>query len=105
MHQARPVRWWRREQDAVDDRVAHVDVGGGHVDLGPQHAGAFRELAAAHALEQVQVLLHRPVAVRAFLAGLGQRAAVLADLLGAQVVHVRLALLDQPDRVLVQLSK
>ena len=84
-------------------RVAQVHVGGGHVDLGAQHARAVRELAGAHALEQVQVLLDRAVAVGAVLARLGQRAAVLADLLGAQVIHIGLALLDQLERILVQL--
>ena len=58
---------------------------------------------ACHALEQVEVLLHRAIAVRAVLAGLGQRAAVLADLVGGQVVDVGLAVLDQLDRPLVEL--
>ena len=92
-------------QDAVHHRVAQVDVGGGHVDLGAQDARAVREFAGAHALEQVQVFLHGAVAVGAFLARLGQRAAVLADLLGAQVVHVGFALLDQLDGELYSCSK
>ena len=82
-------------EDAVHHRVAQVDVGRGHVDLGAQRARALGELARAHALEQVQVLLHRAVAVGAVLARLGQRAAVLAHLLRAQVVDIGLALLDQ----------
>jgi hypothetical protein len=44
--------------------------------------GAVGELAGAHAAEEVEVLLDAAVAVRAVRAGLGQRAAVLADLLG-----------------------
>ena len=43
-------------------------------------ARAVGELAGAHAREQVQVLLDGAVAVGAVLARLGQRAAVLADL-------------------------
>ena len=53
----------RGVQDAVHDRIAHVEVGRGHVDLGAQRAAAVRELAGPHALEQVQVLLHGPIAV------------------------------------------
>ena len=70
-------------QDAVHHRVAHVEVGRRHVDLGAQRARSVGELAGLHAREQVEVLLHGAVAVRALLAGLGERAAVLPDLLGA----------------------
>jgi hypothetical protein len=37
MHHLSPVLWWSRVLDAVDGRVAQVDVGAGHVDLGAQH--------------------------------------------------------------------
>ena len=84
-------------QDAVHDRVAQVEVAGGHIDLGPQDARPVGELALAHALEQVQVLVYRAVAIGAFVPRLGERAAVLADLFGAEVVDVRFALLDQAD--------
>ena len=33
----------------------------------------------AHALKQVEVLLHAAIAMRTFFAGLGQRAAILAN--------------------------
>ena len=73
-----------RVQDAVEHRVAQVDVGRRHVDLRAQDARAVRELAGAHAREQVEVLVDRPVAARARPARLGERAAVLADLLGGR---------------------
>ncbi len=81
--------------DAIHDRVAHVDVGMRHVDLGAQDARAIGELAVLHALEQVQVLFHVAVAVGGILAGFGERAAVGAHLLRALIVHIGLALLDQ----------
>src|SRR5581483_3472026 len=70
-------------------------VGRGHVDLCPEHSGAVRELPRAHALEQVEVLIDRTVAPGAVLARLRERAAVLPDLVGGQVVDVGLAGLDQ----------
>jgi len=90
-------------QDAIHDRIAQVHIGRGHVDLGAQHARAIGKLAVFHALEQVQVLLDRAIAVRAVLARLGQRPAVLADLVGAQIVDIRLAGFDQLDSPVVQL--
>ena len=92
-----------RVQDPVEHRVAHVDVGRGHVDLRPEHPGAVRELAGAHALEQVEALLDRTVAPGAVPAGLGEGAAVLADLVGGEVVDVGLAVPDQVDGPVVEL--
>ena len=66
-----------------------------HVDLGAQHAGAFRKLAGAHAAQQIEALVRRAVAVGAVAAGLGQRAAMLADLLGREVVDIGVARADQ----------
>ena len=82
-------------QDAVHHRVAHVEVGRRHVDLGAQGARAIGKFAGLHAREQIEILFHGAIAVGAFLAGLGERAAVLAHLLGGQIADVRLALLDQ----------
>ncbi len=87
----------RGVDDPVEDRVAQVDVRRGHVDPGAQHARPVGELALPHPLEEVEVLLDRPVAPRAVPAGLGERAAVLADLVGGEVVDVGLAGPDQVD--------
>ncbi len=81
----------------VEHRVAHVDVRRRHVDLGAQHQRPVLELAGAHPREQVEVLGHRAIAVRAVLARLGERAAILADLVGRQAVDVGQA---GPDQVL-----
>ena len=64
---ARPVVG--REFDAVHQRVPHVHVGVGHVNLGPEHHAPFRVLALAHFLEQGQILLHRAVTKRTRLPG------------------------------------
>ena len=45
-------------EDAVDDRVAHVEVGGRHVYPGAEHVGALVELPLPHPLEQGQVFLN-----------------------------------------------
>ena len=82
-------------QDPIEHRVAHVDVGRGHVDLCPEHFGAVRKLPRAHALEQVEVLIDRTAAPGAVPARLCEGAAVLPDLVGGQVVDVGLAGLDQ----------
>ena len=85
----------RRVQDSVEHRIAQIDVAARHVDLGPQHPRAIGKFAAAHAAKQVEVLLHGAVAERTVLAGLGQRAAVGANLVLALVVDIGLAGADQ----------
>ena len=92
-----------RVADPVQHRVAHVHVLRLEVDLRAQHVRAFLELARAHAREQVQALCDGPLAVGAGLPLLVEVAAVLADLFLGQAVDVRLALLDQLHRELVQL--
>ena len=82
-------------QDAVEHGVAQVDVAGGHVDPGAQHARAVREFARLHAPEEVEIFLHWAVAERRVLAGLRQRAAVDADFFLRLVVDIGVAGLDQ----------
>ena len=81
----------RRVQDAVEDGIAHVDVARRHVDTGTQDAGAVRELAHAHAAEEVEALLGRAAAVGAVAPRLGQGAPIGADLIGGEVVDIGLA--------------
>jgi hypothetical protein len=75
---------------AVDDRISKVDVGRCHVDLGPKHARPVGKLTRTHAREQVEVLLGGSSSEGAVLAGLGQSATVLSDLLGGMVIDIGL---------------
>ena len=88
--------------DAVEERIAHLHVRRGHVDLRPHHVRAVGELAGAHAGEQVEVLRRRAVAIGAGAARLGDRAPVGADLLLREAVDVGLAGLDQLHREVVE---
>ncbi len=85
----------RRVQDAVEHRIAQIDVARGHVDLGAEHARAVGEFARFHAAEEVEVLLDAALAERAVPAGLGQRAAARPHLLLRLVVDIGLADADQ----------
>ena len=93
----------RDVQNAVHGRVAQVDVGRGHIDLGAQRARAVGKLPVLHALEQVEVFGHAAVAVRAVAPRLRERAAVFAHLVLAEVVHIGNALFDELDGQLVAL--
>ena len=90
-------------EDAVHDGVAHVEVGRRHVDLGAQGACAVGEFAGLHAREEVEIFLDGAIAIGAVLAGFGEGAAVLADLVGGEVADVGLAGLDELDGPIVEL--
>ena len=91
----------RHVGDAVNDRVAHIDVRGGHIDLCAQHLLAVRILSFLHLFKELQVLLHGTVPVGAFLSGLGQGAAVLLDLLRRKITDIRLAFFNQENGALI----
>jgi hypothetical protein len=89
--------------DAVEHRVAQVDVRRGHVDLRPQRAGAVRELAGTHARNRSRFSSTAAIAIGAVAAGLGEGAAIGARLLGAEVADIGQALLDQFDGEAIEL--
>ena len=89
--------------DAVQQRVAHHHIGVRHVDLGAQDLLAVGVFAVAHLAEELQVLLHAAVAVRALDARLVHGAAALGDLLLGLVVDIGEAALDQLLGPLVEL--
>ena len=78
----------RRPLDAVDHRIAQVDVRARHVELGAQHGGAVGELAGLHLSQPCQVLGRRALAERAVLPRRREVAAVRPDLVGALLVDV-----------------
>ena len=60
-------------QDAVHDRVSQIQIGRGHVDLGPQRFLAIRELTAFHPGKEIQILCHGAIAKRAVESSRRQR--------------------------------
>jgi hypothetical protein len=87
--------------DAVDGRVAHVDVGAGHVDFGTQNHSAIGMLSLRHLPETFQILGRGAGAVGAVHAGLAKVAPVGAHLLGGLFVHIGVAGFDQVFRCAV----
>ena len=91
-----------RAADAVQRRIAHVEVRRPHVDLRAQDVRAVFERTGAHAREQVEALGDRTVAIRTVPARFGQRAPILADLVGGQFVDVGLVTSNELDGELVE---
>jgi len=95
----------RGVQNTVHDRVAHVHIRRAHVNFRAQCAAAIGEFAGAHAREQPQVFFNGAFAVRAVFAWFGQSAAIFANFIRAEVVHVSLPLPDELKREFIKLLK
>ncbi len=92
-----------RVQNAIEHRIAQIDVAGGHIDLGPQHPRPVREFARPHAAEEIEVFLGGSIAPGTIASRLGQGAAGDAHLLLRLVVDISLAGADQVLGPLVEL--
>ena len=90
--------------DAVDHRVAHIEIAAGQIDPGPQRHGPVGERPCPHTGEQVEALLHGTVAVGGH-GGDADIAAVLLKLLRRQLAHIGQPLLDEQHRLPVVLLK
>ena len=90
--------------DAIDDRVAHIEVAGSQIDLGAEGITVVLKFSGAHSGEQVQTFLNGAVAVRGNGRGI-QVAPVLLELLRRQLADVGQSLFDEFYRVLVVLFK
>ena len=81
--------------DAVDDGVAEVHVGRGHIDLGAQDHRPLGELPSVHTAEEVEALPSGTVAVGTSYPRGRRRALLLGDLLGRLLIDVGVTRQDQ----------
>jgi hypothetical protein len=82
-------------EDAVEHRIAQVDVAGRHVDPGPEHPRPVREFAPAHPAEEVEILLDAALAPGAVAPRLFQRPAIGPHVVLGLIVDIGLAVADQ----------
>ena len=85
----------RGMQDTVHDRVSHVHIGGGHINLRPQNPCAVREFPGSHAFEQIEVFRRRAFPVRTDFPGFGQGAAVFMYLPRGRIINIGLSGFDK----------
>ena len=93
----------RHLADTVEDRITQVDIGCAHIDSCAQHLRACIELPGAHAGEQVEILLDTALPIRAVPAWLGECPAVLPRLIGVEIAHVGIPVLNEVYRPVIQL--
>ena len=90
--------------DAVQHRIAHVEVAALQIDLGAQRIAPLFKLAVLHALEEIQTLLDRAIAPGRD-SGVRRIAAVFAELLRCQLADISKALADQLKSILIGFIK
>jgi hypothetical protein len=89
--------------DSIQQRVAQPNVGRSHINPGAQRPRAIRKLARFHPREQIEIFLQAAIAPRAVFARAIRRATIRIRIRRRQIAHIRLALLDQVNRVFVKL--
>jgi hypothetical protein len=94
-----------RAENAIHDRIAHVEVRRCHIDPCAQRLCTIRKFSVAHALEEVQILFNTSVSARTVFARLSQRTSVFSHLIGVEIANIRLSFLDQLNGVFVELLK
>ena len=65
--------------DAVENGVAHIEVGAGHIDLSTEDLFTVGILAVLHFFKELQVFFDATVTIRAFLPRFVEGTAVGAD--------------------------
>ena len=85
----------------VQNRITHIHIRAGHIDLSPQCCCAISKLAVFHLRQQRQVFGDITLSIGAIFARLGQGATILTHLLSIQFTNVGLALLDQVRRPII----
>ena len=91
--------------NTIDDRVAEVHVGIGHIEFGTQHHASFYRLGSVHLLEECKAFLYRAVTIRACCTGSGRSSLLFCNLFRSLLVDVGMSVLDHPDGKIPQLLK
>ena len=81
--------------NAVDDRVAEVDVGRSHVNLGAEAVRTFSEFTSAHATEEIEVFFYATIAIGGETAGFLRDATISLPLLLGEFAHIGLTATNQ----------
>jgi len=76
-----------------------------HIDLGAQHFASIRVFAFLHLREELQVLLHRAVAIFIIRARMRRRTFLLRHLIAGAVVYIGEAFVDQLHGKFIELGK
>ena len=91
--------------DAIENRIAKIQVGRRHIDLGPQCFGSVWEFPFFHSGKEVQILFDRTIAIWAIATWLRQSSSVLAHLIRIKVANKGDPLANQLTCPVVKLFK
>ncbi len=91
--------------DPVENWIAHVHIGVGHINFCAQHPGAVGKLTLPHSPQEIEILRDRTLPVRAVATSFRQCAAERPGLIGVQFADIGIALLHQVFGPGIQLLK
>ena len=74
--------------NTVNNRIAHIEVGGSHIDFCTQNHSSVGEFTCRHSPKQVKAFLFGTVSVRAFFSGFGKSSSVLSYFVSGKLIYV-----------------
>ena len=89
--------------DTINDRVAHMQIRRGHVNLGAQRFFPLGKFTGLHPFKEFEVLLRGTTATGAFLARLLRHPAIVLPFFRLKLTNISLAVLNELHRITVQL--
>ena len=70
-------------QNTIHDRISHIQIRRGHINLCSKDTGAILEFSGTHLFKKIKVLLHRSIAIGTVFTRLSQGAPIFSYLFGA----------------------
>ena len=81
--------------DAVQNRIAQIDIGRAHIDFCAQHQGTICVLSVAHFAKQREIFRDASIAMWRIGAAFSERAAMFANFVGSQTIDIGKSFFDQ----------
>ena len=82
-------------QDAVQDRVPHIEIGVAHINFGPQRSTAISKFTGLHLMKQFQIFCSGAVTIGAVFTSDRQCAPKFANLISIEITDVGLSIADE----------
>ena len=91
--------------DTIDDGIAEVHIGIGHIQLSAKHHATLNSLRSVHLVEQLKTLLYRTVTIRRSHTRCSGCALLFSYLLSSLLINISMSVLYHPNGKVPQLLK
>ena len=95
----------RHMRHTINNRIAHIDIGALHVNLGTKRHGTVRHFTVFHFFKQLKRLFRGTISVGIVFPRFAERSSVLTHLLCRERGYIGLAFFDQTHGCIIHIRK